>query len=32
MEVKINKELEHNKMYKVIIEKRENNYLIGELK
>ena len=32
MEVKINKELEHNKMYKVTIKKRENNYLIGELK
>jgi hypothetical protein len=32
MEVKINKELEHNKMYKVIIKSRENNYLIGELK
>ena len=32
MEVKINSELEHNKMYKVTIKYRENNYLIGELK
>ena len=31
MEVKINSELEHNKMYKVTIKYRENNYLIGEL-
>ncbi len=32
MEVKINSELEHNKMYKVTIKYREKNYLIGELK
>ena len=31
LEVKVNKELEHNKMYNVIIKKREENYLIGEV-
>jgi threonylcarbamoyladenosine tRNA methylthiotransferase MtaB len=31
LEVKVNKELEHNKMYNVIIKKREENFLIGEL-
>ncbi len=32
LEVKINKELEHNKMYNVIIKERIDNYLIGEIK
>lgn len=32
LEVKVNSELEHNKMYKVIIKERIDNYLIGELK
>ena len=32
LEVKINKELEHNKMYNVIIKERMDNYLIGEIK
>ena len=32
MEVKVNSELEHNKMYKVIIKSRCDNYLIGEIK
>lgn len=32
LEVKINKELEHNKMYNAIIKERIDNYLIGEIK
>ena len=32
MEVRINSELEHNKMYKVIIKSRSDNYLIGDIK
>ena len=32
LEVKINEELEHNKMYNVIIKERVDNYLIGEIK
>ena len=32
MEVKVNGELEHNKMYKVTIKSRCDNYLIGEIK
>ncbi len=32
LEVKVHKELEHNKMYEVIIRERHDNYLIGELK
>ena len=32
IEVKIEKSLEHNKMYKVIVKDRIDNYLIGEIK
>ena len=32
MEVKVNGSLEHNKMYKVTIKSRCDNYLIGEIK
>ena len=31
LEVKVNDELEHNKMYKVRIKSRTDNYLVGEI-